>query len=371
MGDELEVNPIVDDPEVEEEEKEVEEDDKDTDEDKESKEDEEKEEEQLTRVELKELTGKFPTLFKDFPTLKHAFFREQQFTEIFPTVEEAKKAQEAQAAYEEISAAVIDGDAHKFVKELGSESKDSIKDFATNFLPALKEENKDVYLDVITPVVAQFIKNVYSHGLSEKDENISNAAKIVHKVLFGGAYEDVGKDSPIMTREKSKDEEKLEQDKKNYLNGKYAELYKNVTDTCYSALDQEIEKGLADLTKTKPGLKKILARDIKKTVLETMESDPNYLTRMQALWKRESRNSFSGTHKGSLHATFLGKAKAVLPRIRAEARKEALGKEDVSGNGKEPTRIDGGKRSSGHGKKMTPERVKAEGLTTKGIFDAD
>jgi hypothetical protein len=356
----------VEDPELEDEEID---DDKDSTEEDEEKED--KEEEVLARVDYKDIVKEFPDLFKKHPTLKHAFFREQQFSEVFPTVEEAKKALDAQTAYEEITEAVLSGDAGKFIKELASENREGLENFSKNFLPSLRETSKDIYLDTVTPVVAQYIRNVYSHGASEKDDNIKNAAKIVHKILFGGAYEDIEKDAPLVSKERSKDEEKLEKDKQNYLNSKYQDLYKQVTSECYSGLEKEIDKGLDDLSKTKPGLKKLLAKDIKARVFEEMEKDKNYLSRMETLWKRESRNAFSGTHRNSFLTTFLGKAKAIIPKLRAEARKEALGKEDINGNEKEVNRISGGKRSSGSGKKMTIERVRTEGLTTKGIFDAD
>lgn len=346
-------------------------------EEKEDKEEEDKEEEEdlITRVEYKEVTKEFPEFFKKFPTLKHAFFREQQFTERFPTVEEADKAIAAQSAYEEITNSVVEGNTDKFIKELSAESSDGLEKFAKNFIPSIREINKDLYFDIISPEVEQFIKNVYNHGKTlDKDEDrkqVQNAAKIVRKILFGGNYEDIEKDVSLISKSKSKDEEKLEKEKQEHLKGKYSAVYNDVTNTCYSKLDEEINKGLDDLTKTKPGLKKLIAKDIKERALKEMESDKNYMTRMEQLWKREQRNGFNGSLKNSFITTFLGKAKTLIPKLRVEARKEALGKEDVKEE-KERTRLSGGKEVRGDGKgKMNPERVKREGLTTRGILDAD
>jgi len=337
------------------------------DEDKDEKEDDE-EELQLTRVEFKDIKGKYPQFFKDFPELKHAFFREQQFTEIFPTVEDAKRASEAQNAYEEITAAVIDGDVDKFLSELESESKDGLENFAKNFMPSLQKTNKDLYFEIIGPQVATFIRNVYAHGTRDKDDNIKNAAKIVHKMIFGGAYEDVEKDVPLINIESKKDD-KIEKDKAEYFSTKYNNLYKEVTETCYNKLDEEIGKGLIDL-KGKQGLVRILSKDIRGRVLEELEKDSAYMGRMQALWKREQRNGFSGTLKSSLSTLFLAKAKTVLPKIRMEVRREALGKEiKEDKEEKETTRLSGGKESGGKGKQMTPLRAKEERLSTRQILD--
>src|SRR5271169_344060 len=62
-------------------------------------EEEDEEEEQVEdeglgkdRPTFKEINAKFPTLFKDFPGLKHAFFKEREYSALFPTVEDAKVA---------------------------------------------------------------------------------------------------------------------------------------------------------------------------------------------------------------------------------------------------------------------------------------
>src|SRR5437660_282354 len=49
---------------------------------------------EVTLPQFKEITKKYPNFFKDFPNLRHAFFREKEYSEIFSTVDEAKEAQE-------------------------------------------------------------------------------------------------------------------------------------------------------------------------------------------------------------------------------------------------------------------------------------
>jgi len=61
-------------------------------------EEEEEEEEELElgprRPSFKEIKEKYPDFFKTFPELREAFFRESEYTKIFPTVEDAKEALE-------------------------------------------------------------------------------------------------------------------------------------------------------------------------------------------------------------------------------------------------------------------------------------
>lgn len=327
----------------------------------------------LTRVEYSEVKEKYPALFKDFPQLKEAFFREQNFTELFPSIEDAQRALEAETAYNEITEAVVSGDAKTFITQLEQESKEGLEKFSTNFLETLRETNKELYFDVVGPTLKTFIKNVYDYGRGRTDEKertaLMNAAKVVRQALFGGKYEDIESDTDTTSmRDRSKKDDSVDKDKEAYYAGKYQELYKDVTNVCYSKLDEEINKGLDDLSKTKPGLKKILAKTVRDSVLQEMNKDENYIRRMNGLWSREKRNGFSGTLKNSFVTTFLGKAKTLVPKLRSEARREALGKEDSNNNNREPTRLTGGREARG-GKIMTPERAKKEGLTTRQIFD--
>src|SRR5215471_9558495 len=64
----------------------------------EEKDEEEEEEKKLAakppydRPTMQELREAFPDLFKKFPSMRDVFYREQEFTQIFPTIEDAKEA---------------------------------------------------------------------------------------------------------------------------------------------------------------------------------------------------------------------------------------------------------------------------------------
>lgn len=373
-----EESPVVEDDEEDDEEledKEDEDEDDEKDDDLEAKGEKKDEDLTLARVDYGQIKEKYPAFFKDFPELKHAFFREQQFSEIFPTVEDAKRAAERELAYEEISSSVIEGDAEKFISELGAENKESLATFAKNFIPALQKADKEAFYEAVGPTLQGFVKNVYNHGVKEGDDNIKNAAKIVHKMLFGGGYEDVEREGLVNSGREDRKDDKVEKEKQAFMAQKYDGLYKEVTNTCYTNLEGEITKGLDDLKKSRPGLYKIIVKDIKERVLGDMDKDQAYLGRMAGLWKREQRAGFNGSLKGSLATTFIAKAKTLVPKYRSEVRREVLGKEPVNGHGSsggsDPNRLTGNRDSKNTGKgKMTPERQRAEKLTTRGVFDA-
>src|SRR5207249_907871 len=111
----------------------------------EGEEGERKETKEIEVLGFKDVTKKYPNLFKDFPNLRHIFFHEKEYREIFPSVEEAKEAVEELNGLRELETALTSGtqqDVEALIdsfKELGD---NVIPNFANNFLPSLKSINQ-------------------------------------------------------------------------------------------------------------------------------------------------------------------------------------------------------------------------------------
>src|SRR5437762_7106149 len=109
---------------------------------------EKKEDKSIEVLGFKDITKKYPNLFKDFPNLRHIFFHEKEYREIFPSVEEAKEAVEELNGLRELETALTSGtqqDVEALIdsfKELGD---NVIPNFANNFLPSLKSINQELY----------------------------------------------------------------------------------------------------------------------------------------------------------------------------------------------------------------------------------
>src|SRR5216684_2162863 len=93
-----------------------------------------------SRPTIKEINAKYPEFFKDFPDLRHAFFREQEFSQIFPTIDDAKEAAENLESFSNLEEFVLSGtsDGLKSFLEAAEEGKKgSLQNIVANFLPTL------------------------------------------------------------------------------------------------------------------------------------------------------------------------------------------------------------------------------------------
>ena len=120
---------------------------KDKKEDKEEKEDDDPfADHRYTRPSYKKIVQDFPELFKKYPQLKTAFFRENKFTEHFPRLEDAALAAQKADMYDTAASAILSGDAKDFFTLLDkSDNGEVIKLFASIIILTLHSYDKQMF----------------------------------------------------------------------------------------------------------------------------------------------------------------------------------------------------------------------------------
>jgi hypothetical protein len=362
-------------PDEEDESKSEDEDNPDDDEEEKPKKDDETTDTELVRASYKDVTTKYPQFFKDFPELKTAFFREQEFTKVFPRVADAKLAAQEQSEYEEVKEVVLGGDAETFLNNVGSNNPTAMKKFANNFLPALEKLDEQTYYKVTAPVLQNVLHQVFSRAKAKNDENVMNAARVANFEIFG-TY-DLGKpETKGGTKEKSDEEKDFEEKQAKFYSQKHTELRTAIVTSLDTAIDKEIEKGLDPTNSLTSGLKKLLIKTIKAEVDEMLAGDTEHTARMDSLWKRERAVGYSGRFKDSIVTAYLSRAKALIPKVRAEKRSEILNerkrndgktKEQLTDRVKRP---DAGDLSKGKSKVITVKDAKEKKMSDLDILNA-
>jgi hypothetical protein len=288
-----------------------------------AKEDEEPEED-LVRHSYSAIKKEYPELFKKFPGLKQAFFREQEFTKLFPTIEDAKAAVGASEVYQEMRMAVITGNAEEFLGQLKTSNAEALENFAGNFLPDLRKVDKQLFIDVTSPIIKNLLRSVLVDGADAKDENIVAAAKVVHHAIFGGKYDDIGDEVKPMGRQRAPaddpDRMQLSKEKQEFYQTKFNTLRTEIWNDIEASINKDIEKGLDPTNSIRPGLRKLITEKIFSEVTKKIAGDEQHMQRMNELWRREAANGYSGKLKESIRTTYLSRAKAIIPPIRQKVR---------------------------------------------------
>lgn len=313
--DEDEVEEVVD--EKDEDDKEEVEDDKET--------PEEDKKPRYGRPTVADIKTKYPNFFKDFPDMRHSLFREGEYSSIFPTIDDAKEAQEKVGDYDNLVQLFNSGKQEDFEQFLGGIAKDgSLANVAGNFLPSLYKTNRETYFQITTPIAEALCRNAFRTAEGAGNENLKNAALVLAKWAFGDVKFATGErqsEPPKATAAKDPD---LEREKSAFYQEKYNDARAHVDTNGATKLRAEIKNGLDPNGVFKPFTLNLLLKEVMEEVGRELEKDPRHMAMMNSLWKQAHRAGYAGNWKDRLLTTYLSRARAVMPAIRMRIRAEAL-----------------------------------------------
>lgn len=364
------------DPDLEEGEKEEEDLEEEGKDKKEKEEEEEGKEtdEQKTNIQFKAVTKKYPNLFKDFPNLRHMFFHAKEYRELFPTVEEAREAADDLDGLRELENSLTSGKPEDIVGILNSIkglSDEAVPNLAINFLSSIKKIDQDLYYQVITPEIVNFTRTMFDAGLRNENDNLKNAALVAALHFFGDQKVASGEREiklPGIKKEKSSEDEKLERERSSFRQERYTTFYNDVVNLADSNLEKAILNGIDPKEEMTDGIKEMVSEKVMKEITKTLALDTSHTSKMDSLWRRASKDNFSGNWKLKIIKAYLESAKEVMPRIRAKIRANTLGirerQPDNTGGERvpkkriEPDSTSGaGRRSNSSGKDLDPKKI--------------
>jgi hypothetical protein len=310
--------------------KEEEQDDEEEDEEKESKEDEEDEEPDekigtgYGKPTYRQLVAKYPKIFKDFPGLRNTFFRERDYSKLFPTVEDARESYEQlnrlKAGEQRISAA----DPGDFIDLLGEYDVTKQRRFINDFLPALLQKSKPAFQAVTEPVIKHMIRSAYNDAKRNGNNNLMNSALNVHEWMFGDDQVDAPPKSNLAPRQNEPDPEKerLYRENQEILRGQHQNFVDTILTDSSKSITNIVQKNLPE--DVSPFLGRSITRDVMDELANVLRDDPAHRSNMERLLKQAAQNRYSSEWKDRVKSAYLSRAKLALPTIIKKVRSAAL-----------------------------------------------
>jgi hypothetical protein len=272
------------------------------------------------RPTFKALKTEFPTLFKRFPQLRTVVFREEAYTGVFPTVDDAKDASGRLDSLEKSRQTLFSGDPGDLIKTVIEENPDGALKLARGFFSELNKTDDNLYWEAASPLL---------YGLVKQLENVDKeTAQRVNQFVFGtdkiGTIANRAPSDPKLDAER-KD---LEAKKDDFQEKIYTRNHKEISDTYFSSLRRavsaQIRKSVPDAT---PYVHRAMINDAVDEIGRSMESDSRHMATMGSLWKRGVRDGFEGDSKARILRALLGRARIASTKaiavVRAESNKQA------------------------------------------------
>lgn len=311
------------------------------------------------RPTVKELKAAFPDIFTKFPSLKEAYFREIEFTKLFPTVEEAKEAFTDNQAFEVLQDSALAGDSALLLKSVEETDPKAFQLFAATFLPNLYKQNQEVYTAAVTPLFENLVRAAYKSS----EENVKNSAVNIAIYLWG---EDVAEDI-CQGKKTFSQQEKLTADQKKAQTDRETQNSQKFRET-FGTVETEINESLKTLILRDFDPEKAFPKFVRNQLVDTviqrihqqLTTDKGHASVMQARWKRAKSNGYTNEDRSKIVSTFLARAKSLIPATSDKVRRLAMGKQERNSEREikrgTPTKKEAlGGRPSGGGKRSGKE----------------
>lgn len=273
-------------------------------------------------------------VFKRFPSLRDVYFREKAFTEIFPSVSDAKLAAESSETLIGLQEKVTSGDAGELFKAIREVDEKSLENISGTILNSLYKISPDLHWKAAAPLLQNVVRGFYQEGIRSQNEDLQNAAQHLALFLFGEAEVAKGTKSVVQDKptEKSEEQKKFEAERSQFQIDKFSSFSKALTSEAQEGLSKLVlERGAGNRLKIDPDgnfsqfIKDSISEKILKEVDKALTSDNAHMRYMNSLWSKAKRDGYSGEWKATITTAYLARAKSLVPAIRAKLVSEALG----------------------------------------------
>ena len=282
----------------------------------------------MTPVRRREILAKYPKLFKDFPYLEKAYYREQQFTEVFSTIQDARMSADKARVLDDIESQVMNGDISSVLTAALQEDPNVFYKIADNYLPTLKKVNQQAYYNVLGNVIKDTIITMVKEGraLGDQGAPLQAAANVLNQFVFGSQNFTPPQSLSKQARpEEVQKEQQIAQERQQQVYSQFTsvkdDLQTRADNVLKSTIDQHIDPSgtMTDFVKTHA------TKEAMDTLDSLIQKDTRFRGLLDKLWERAFQTNFNKESTDKIKSAYLSKAKTLLPTVIKKARNNALG----------------------------------------------
>lgn len=362
MSDDNVVDDVVEETEVPDEELETVDTEESTDEEVETSEESTDEEVQEdVEEEVPEESKSFSDAFKQHPELRKAYFEHRQFTEIFPSPEDAKEAYARAEDFRKFEDSVASGNVDTVIQAVIDSNPKAFETFAGDFLANLRGMDDKLYKKAIAPELSRLLREVAVTAKKNNNKSLFLAVQHVSDFWFDEAI-------PPEFPERQKQPQDNQQQNQDFTARKQ-DFFSELGTEIDSFLGTEISRNLDPKNVLPSMLKKSLTDDILQTALNKLKADKSAQNAFRILNINAARNGFRYEDRKKIRDTYAQRIKPIIQQIKGPKLAEALksiGKKVVAPQKKQIPNIPSGSTS---GKAVDPSKVDWSKTTPRMALD--
>jgi len=268
----------------------------------------------------KEILAKYPTLFKDFPYLEKAYYREQKYAELLPTIADAETAVEKASALDNFETKLLQGSTEDILRAIKTDDQEAFNRIVDNYLPSLEKVDENAYYHVI----GNIIKHTIASMVGEKDEDLTEAARILNKYIFGKNEYDRPTRLSKTEKEDTKKEDEINEREQEFTHRQLVSVQENLDTRVTNILKSTIDKNIDPKDTMSDYVKRHAIKEAEENLDELIGQDTRFKGLLDKLWTRAIDSNFSEQSIDRIRSAYLSKAKTLLPSVIKKSRNDAL-----------------------------------------------
>jgi hypothetical protein len=314
------------------------------------------------------IVAKYPTIFKDFPFLEKAMYREQQYAEAFPTPADAKEAVERIENFSKFETDLFSGKSESLLKAIKDSDPRAFEHLVDNVLFDLMKVDERAGTHILNNIYKNTVAGMLNAGKEGNNDDLQTAAKILHEFIFPNAqYSAPTKFAKEEPKKNEADEERNKFAQRQFENTR-DDLSTRVDNVLRSTISANIDpKGMMS-----DYVKKNAINDCVAEINNIIISDKRFRSTLDRLWQDASKDGYGRNSVDKIKSVFLSRAKPelldVIKKIRASALKGITPRKSLN----EPERkgpLPVGKTASPNSSNKKNELPRT--MTTREFFDQD
>lgn len=279
----------------------------------------------VTPVRRREILAKYPQLFKDFPYLEKAYYREQQYTEIFPTLDDARTAVSKSETLDNFEQDVMGGDISTILKTVKDTNANAFYKIVDMYMSTLSQVDEKAYFHVLGNIGRMTIASMVQEARRSQNEDLEKAALILNRYMFGNS--DFQPPTRLSREERPQDdtrEKQISERERQFVTQQFESTREDLNSRVNNALMNTINNHIDPRDSMPPYVKKNAARDAMDTLGRLIAQDGRFRALTDKLWERAFQDNFSRESVNRIRSAYAAKAKTLLPAVIKKARIEAL-----------------------------------------------
>lgn len=279
----------------------------------------------ITPARRQDILKKYPTLFKDFPHLEKAYYRDQAYNELFSTPEEAREVVQNIKSYEQFSNKVFQGSTAEVLSTVKQNNPQAFGKIVDNYLVTLKNVDERAFYHVIGNTIKSTAASMAQEAQRIGNDDLLSAARLMYQYVMGTTdYTPPTSFNKNQAPERSEEQNEIQNERMQYFQERFESTQSDLQSRVDGVLKNTIDQNIDPKESMTPYVKRVAVKEVLDNVQKEIDSDPQFRKLLDRLWEKAAEDKFSKTSVEKIRSAYLSKAKTLLPANIKKSRNEAL-----------------------------------------------